>query len=141
MIQEISQAIPIESRVTQYRSRLESEEDGRMLQPIVASASTERVLVFLRSRGEGYAREMARFFDTSLRPIQRQLERLEAAGVLWSRLVGRTRLYAFNPRYPFLRELEALLDRALAFYPEADRRALLMNRRRPRRAGKPYEAD
>ena len=137
MIQEISRAIPIESRMTQYRSRLESEEDGRMLQPIVASASTERVLVFLRSRGEGYAREMARFFDTSLRPIQRQLERLEAAGVLWSRLVGRTRLYAFNPRYPFLRELEALLDRALAFYPEADRRALLMNRRRPRRAGKP----
>lgn len=141
MTHEISQAIPIESRVTLYRSRLESEEDGRMLQPIIASASMERVLVFLRSRGEGYAREMARFFETSLRPIQRQLERLEAAGVLWSRLVGRTRLYAFNPRYPFLRELEALVDRAIEFYPESQRRALLMNRRRPRRAGKPYEAD
>jgi len=112
-----------------------------MLQPIVASVSTERVMVFLRARGEGYAREMARFFDTSLRPIQRQLERLEAAGVLWSRLLGRTRLYAFNPRYPFLRELEALLDRAIEFYPETERRALLMNRRRPRKAGKPYEAD
>jgi len=137
MIQEISQAIPIESCVTQYRIRLESEEDVRMLQPIVASASTERVLVFLRARGEGYAREMARFFGTSLRPIQRQLERLEAAGVLWSRLVGRTRLYAFNPRYPFLRELEALVDRAIEFYPETERRALLMNRRRPRRSDKP----
>jgi len=102
-----------------------------MLEGVLGSTSAERVLVFLRSRGDGYAREMARFFDTSLRPIQRQLERLEAAGVLWSRLVGRTRLYAFNPRYPFLRELETLLDRALAFYPEADRRALLMNRLRP----------
>ena len=67
-----------------------------MLEGVLGSTSAERVLVFLRSRGEGYAREMARFFDTSLRPIQRQLERLEAAGVLWSRLVGRTRLYAFN---------------------------------------------
>jgi len=112
-----------------------------MLEGVLGSTSAERVLVFLRSRGEGYAREMARFFGTSLRPIQNQLERLEAAGVLWSRQAGRTRLYAFNPRYPFLRELEALLDKALAFYPEADRRALLMNRRRPRRAGKPYEAD
>lgn len=102
-----------------------------MLQPVIASASTERVLVFLRARGEGYAREMARFFGTSLRPIQRQLERLEAAGVLWSRLLGRTRLYAFNPRYPFLKELEALVDRAIEFYPESDRQALLVNRRRP----------
>jgi len=102
-----------------------------MLEPIVASASTERVLVFLHARGDGYAREMARFFGTSLRPIQRQLERLEAAGVLWSRLVGRTRLYAFNPRYPFLKELEALVDRAMEFYPESDRQALRMNRRRP----------
>ena len=112
-----------------------------MLEGILGSTSAERVLVFLRSRGEGYPREIARFFTTSLRPIQNQLECLEAAGVLWSRLVGRTRLYAFNPRYPFLRELEALLDRAVAFYPETQRRALLMNRRRPRRAGKPYEAD
>ena len=112
-----------------------------MLESILGSTSAERVLIFLRSRGEGYPREMARFFATSLRPIQRQLERLEAAGVLWSRLVGKTRLYAFNPRYPFLMELEALVDRALEFYPESERAALLMNRRRPRRAGKPYEAD
>ena len=108
-----------------------------MLQPILGSTSKESVLLYLAARDEGYAREIARFFAVSLRPIQIQLARLEADGVLFSRLVGRTRLYGLNPRYPFLRELRALLEKALTFYPEPDRQRLLMNRRRPRKPGKP----
>jgi len=57
--------------------------------------------------------------------------------VLVSRKVGRTRLYTFNPRYPFRDELQALLEKALAFYPADIRERLLYNRRRPRRRGKP----
>lgn len=108
-----------------------------MLEPILGSLNCERVLVFLVARDEGYAREIARFYDTGLGPLQKQLEKLEAGGVLYSRLAGRTRLYGFNPRYPFLGELRALLEKALSFYPEETREALLMVRRRPRRAGKP----
>jgi hypothetical protein len=108
-----------------------------MLRPILGSTSKEQVLLFLHCREEGYPREIARFFGTSLRPIQAQLTMLEAEGVLWSRQAGRTRLYAFNARYPFMRELRALLEKALSFYPEPDRRRLLINRRRPRKAGKP----
>jgi hypothetical protein len=108
-----------------------------MLQPILGSTSKESVLLYLAARDEGYAREIARVFAVSLRPIQIQLARLEADGVLFSRLVGRTRLYGLNPRYPFLRELRALLEKALTFYPEPDRQRLLMNRRRPRKPGKP----
>jgi len=52
-------------------------------------------------------------------------------GVMVSRRVGRTRLYTFNPRYPFLTELKGLLNKALVFYPEAERNTLIMNRRRP----------
>lgn len=63
--------------------------------------------------------------------------RLENAGVLYSESLGRTRLYRLNPRYPFLRELKALLSKALVFYPEEERQALLMARQRPRLAGKP----
>jgi DNA-binding transcriptional ArsR family regulator len=69
--------------------------------------------------------------------MQKQLARLEAAGVVYSRRLGRTRLYRFNPRYPFLAELQTLLARALTFYPEAERQGLLMERQRPRMAGKP----
>jgi hypothetical protein len=108
-----------------------------MLEPLLASTSCERVLIFLVARDEGYLREMADFFQTSPAPLFKQLEKLENGGVLVSRLVGRTRLYGFNPRYPFLKELKALLDKALSFYPEDVRTALLASRRRPRRKGKP----
>jgi len=108
-----------------------------MLEPVLGSVSRERALIFILARKEGYAREIARFFETDLDPIQKQLGRLEIGGVLVSRTVGRTRLYEFNPRYPFLKELRDLLEKALSFYTEEERERLLMNRRRPRRGGKP----
>ena len=108
-----------------------------MLEALLGSVSKERVLFFIPARDEGYAREIARFFETGLAPIQKQLEKLEFGGVLVSHEAGRTRLYTFNPRYPFLEELLALLEKALSFYSEKQREALIMNRRRPRRAEKP----
>ncbi len=108
-----------------------------MLQPLLGSTNSERVLLYLLARGEGYAREIAAYYAASLNPIQKQLEKLELGGVLVSRSVGRTRLYVFNPRYPFLAELQSLLKKALAFYPPDEQERLQMNRRRPRRKGKP----
>lgn len=108
-----------------------------MLEALLASTNCERVLIFLAAREEGYLREMSDFFETSPAPLLKQLVKLEAGGVLFSRLAGRTRLYGFNPRYPFLKELKALLDKALTFYPEDLRARLLESRRRPRRKGKP----
>jgi hypothetical protein len=46
-------------------------------------------------------------------------------------------VYTFNPRYAFLEELKGLLEKTLDFYPEDLRKALLLNRRRPRLRGKP----
>ncbi len=108
-----------------------------MLTPLLGSVNKQRVLVFLQARQEGYAREIARFFATDLFPVQQQLEKLERAGILFSRVVGKTVVYAFNPRYPFLGELQSLLAKAVTFYPQAEQEALLDNRRRPRRRGKP----
>jgi hypothetical protein len=108
-----------------------------MLEPIVGSKSSEQVFIFLIARDEGYATEIARFFDADLFAIQKQLERLENSDVLVSKKVGRTRVYQFNPRYPFLDELKNLLTRVLGFYPEEVKEALVMNRRRPRKKDKP----
>jgi hypothetical protein len=108
-----------------------------MLASLLGSLSSERILLYLAARQEGYAREMSRFYQTSVTPIQKQLEKLAAAGILCSRVLGRTRLYTFDPRYPFKAELEALLHKALSFYPAPVQEALLLNRRRPRRPGKP----
>jgi hypothetical protein len=51
--------------------------------------------------------------------------------------VGRTRLYQFNPRYPFLKELKQLLQKAFSYYPKNVRESLMMDRRRPRKRDKP----
>jgi hypothetical protein len=108
-----------------------------MLEPLLGTENSERVLIFLLTREEGYAREIAQFFDANLYAIQRQLDKLEAGGILVSRTAGRTRLYQFNPRYPFLKELKQLLEKAFSYYPKTLRENLIMNRRRPRKRGKP----
>jgi hypothetical protein len=61
-------------------------------------------LIFIEALGEGYAREISRFFAIALDPIQKQLNKLELGGILVSFDKGRTRIYMFNPRYPFLIE-------------------------------------
>ena len=114
-------------------------EDGSatMLELIFGSVSSERVLIYLLARNEGYAREIARFFDTNLSSIQKQLEKLEKGGILTSHSIGRTLVYSFNPAYPFLPEIKKLLEKAISFYPQKEREGLTLNRRRPRRHNKP----
>jgi predicted transcriptional regulator len=108
-----------------------------MLEPILGSKNAERVLMFISRRDHGYAREIARFWGADPDSIQKQLARLELGGVLASKSEGRTRLYRFNPRYSFLKELKALMNKALAFYPQDEQERLMVTRRRPRRGGKP----
>ena len=108
-----------------------------MLEVLLGSKNRERVLQFILAKGEGYAKEIADFYGTSLDPIQKQLEKLELGGVLVSRSVGRTRLFVFNPRYAFRNELQALLEKAREYYSPEEIERLTMSRKRPRRAGKP----
>jgi hypothetical protein len=107
-----------------------------MIEVLLGSKNAERVLIYIFAREEGYPREIARFFNTDLKSIQNQLDKLEAGGVLVSREVGRTRPYVFNPRYPFLNELKSLLEKALSFYKPKEQEELTMKRRRPRSKGK-----
>jgi hypothetical protein len=107
-----------------------------MLETLLGSVTREKVLIYLYARKDGYAREIARYYSTDLTPVQKQLERLELGAIVFSRPVGRTILYALNPRYPFLKELSALLEKALAFYSVDEREKLTMVRMRPRRKGK-----
>ncbi|EKD26530.1 MAG: hypothetical protein ACD_79C01135G0001 [uncultured bacterium] len=54
-------------------------------------------------------------------------------------MIGKTRLYEFNPRYPFLIELKAILGKAVSFIPDKDREKYYTPRLRPRRKGKPIK--
>ena len=108
-----------------------------MLEGLLGSVDAERALLFIAGRGAGYGTEIADFWGATLSSVQKSLDRLEAGGLLVSRTVGRTRVYEWNPRWPFNDELQALLAKALNYLPEEDRQRLLENRRRPRRRGKP----
>jgi hypothetical protein len=67
------------------------------------------------------------------------MKRFEAAGLLVGRRRGRTLLFSWNPRYPFVEEVRALLQKALTALPEQEqeRQCYFRKRRRPRRSGKP----
>jgi len=108
-----------------------------MLEALFESEKKEKILFFIYSHGEGYAREIARMFQFNLNTVQNQLLKLESHGVLFSRLKGKVRLFGFNPRYPFKKELEALLKKAMMFLPESEVRRCYFPRLRPRRTGKP----
>jgi len=108
-----------------------------MLEQLLGSKSREQILIFLVARKEGYAREISNFYKTSLSPLQKQLDKLEFAGILFAKFVGRTKVFSINPRYPFYRELTNLLSKAITFLPEKDKQKLIFVRKRPRRTGKP----
>jgi hypothetical protein len=109
-----------------------------MLEVLFGNATAEKVLLYIEQYGEGYALAITNTFeDVTLSMVQRQLQRFERAGLLVSVLKGRTRLFQWNPRYPFLGEVRAILRKALTFLPEADQKRFFRERRRPRRTGKP----
>ena len=108
-----------------------------MLELLLGSLNAERCLMYLFAREQGYATEIAKYFDTDLYGIQKQLDKFENGGVLVSAQVGRTRVYRFSPRYAFHAELQALLKKALAYCEPDERDRLMIVRRRPRRRGKP----
>ncbi len=107
------------------------------MESIFGSRGSERVFIFLIARENGYASEIANYFNVDLYGIQKQLVKFENSDVLISKKVGRTRVYEFNPRYPLLNELKAFLKKTLSFYPEEIKEGLLNNRRRPRKRDKP----
>ncbi|MCK4904667.1 hypothetical protein KAS42_00260 [bacterium] len=108
-----------------------------MLEPLFKSEIKEKILLFIFTHVESYAREMVRIFGFNLDSVQKQLLSLERGGVLYSKTRGRVRLFGINPRYPFKRELEQLLKKALDFIPEEEKKKFYTPRLRPRRTGKP----
>ncbi len=108
-----------------------------MLKALLGNSLKEKILLAVLTGQEVYARELASLWGRHLLSIQNQLIILERGGILESRLKGRTRLYRFNPRYPFLNELEMLLRRTLDFMPTDERQKYFTPRLRPRRGSKP----
>ena len=108
-----------------------------MLEFLLGNGTIEKILFFLETYEQGYPKGISRTFGVSVNGIQQQLKRLENGGVVVSLLEGKTRLYRFNPRYPFLKELKTLLCRAMEFLSEKEIEQYYRKRTRPRKKGKP----
>jgi hypothetical protein len=108
-----------------------------MLEALFGNTVVEKILFFIQAYGDGYARKISRVYNIPLNGILQQLRRLENGGIIVGQDKGRTRLYMFNPRFPFLRELKALLQKAMDLLPEEEIEKYYRMRTRPRRKGKP----
>lgn len=112
-----------------------------VLEGIFGNIVIEKILFMLYVYGEGYPLGMAKTYKEPVNRFQQQLKRLENAGVIVSRLIGKVRVYTFNPRYLFLEELKSLIAKAFEFLPEKEKAAYYRRRTRPRRAGKTLKED
>jgi DNA-binding transcriptional ArsR family regulator len=110
-----------------------------MLKYLFANKNVEKILMYLCLHGKANATELSRTFDSALDPIQKTLRKLEEGGLLASFLEGKTRVFRWNPRYPFLAEIQALAKRAYRFLPPdiQEARYQAIKRKRPRKTGKP----
>ncbi len=107
-----------------------------MLETILGNNTIEKILFVLETYGQAYPLELAKMFNISVNGIQQQMNRLENGGVIVSSKVGKTRLYQLNPRYPFLKELKALIQKAMDFLSEKELQKYYRKRTRPRKKGK-----
>jgi hypothetical protein len=112
-----------------------------MVESLFGNRTAEKVLLYLQNYEEGYGKAIADANRIPLNAVQNQLRKLEVGGVIVSQLKGRTRVYTWNPRYPFLKNLRALLEQVFEYMPEKEIKSIYRQRVRPRRAGKPSWTD
>ena len=108
-----------------------------MLSKLFGNITAEKVLMYIFIYEEGYARQISRLFEVAFDPINKQLNKLEDAGIFVSKMKGRTKLYTWNPGYPFLKELKALLEKVYEYTPDEQKKLYCSERTRPRKSDKP----
>ena len=110
-----------------------------MLEKLFGNIVIEKILFYLIANEKAYATQLKRDLDVPLYSVQLALTRLEQGGILVRLPQGKTQVYQFNPRYPFLDEFKTFLKKAYISLPEEIRNRLYESpvRKRPRGKGKP----
>lgn len=108
-----------------------------MLDLILGSATAQKIFLHIFHHGESYPSAVAKDFAISLGQVQRQFDRFENAGILISKLSGKTRVYQFNKKNPLTSPFLEMVKRVYDSIPLEEKERMFSTRRRPRRAGKP----
>ena len=108
-----------------------------MLDKILGSDTAMKIMLHLIHYGEIYPSAVAKDYQISLSAVQKQFARFEEAGILVSKLVGKTRVYFFNKKSPTVKPFMDLIKVYYDGLSLEDKERIFGERRRPRRPGKP----
>lgn len=88
-----------------------SIQNDPILEALFTSKARVEVLklFFLRSSGRHYMREISSLTDQPVRAIQRELARLEGAGLLLSKVEGNRKYFQANRQSPVFSDLRSLM--------------------------------
>ncbi len=107
-----------------------------MIESLLGNKTAEKTLLYIVNYGEGHTSGIAQTFELPKSQVRKQLMKLEEGGVLVGRSVGNIRMFQINPRCPYKKELEMLLEKVLSLISETEQEKYYRQRRRPRRTGK-----
>ncbi len=82
-----------------------------MLERILGSKTAQKIFIHLYHHGESYPTAVAKDFKISLGAVQKQFERFEEAGIIISKLQGRTRVYQFNKKQGIVKPFIEIIKR------------------------------
>ena len=107
------------------------------LADLTGSRAAEAVLLHIYHYGESYGRAISSDLKVSLDSVQRQLDKLEGAGLLVCKRQGRTLVYTWNAKKRAANRLKDLVGIAYEGMSLEVREMRFSVRRRPRSKDKP----
>jgi DNA-binding transcriptional ArsR family regulator len=108
-----------------------------MLDKILGSEIAMKIMLHLVHYDEIYPSAVSKDYKLTLSAVQKQFERFEEAGILVSKLVGRTRVYFFNKKSKAANKFYEFVKVYYEGLSIKDKEIIFAARRRPRRPGKP----
>jgi DNA-binding transcriptional ArsR family regulator len=108
-----------------------------MLDKILGSDIAMKIMLHLVHYEEIYPSAVAKDYELTLSAVQKQFARFEEAGVLVSKLVGKTRVYFFNKKSKAAIKFYEFIKVYYDGLSVKDKEMIFSERRRPRRPGKP----
>lgn len=107
-----------------------------MLEGIFGNRTAEKVLMHIFHYHEIHAAAIAKDYSISEHQVRNQLERFENANVLTSKVIGKARVFSYNPKSPYTGLIQEMIKIAYNSIPLKERELIFKTRRRPRKKGK-----
>ncbi|MDV6237508.1 ArsR family transcriptional regulator [Leptospira ellisii] len=108
-----------------------------VLDGIFGNGTASKVLLHVFHYNEIHSSAIARDYNVAVTPIRLQLERFEKAGILVAKQIGRSRVFSFNLKSPFVKPIKEILSIFYNSLSIEEKETIFSTRRRPREKGKP----